>query len=43
MEFITQEMNNFFPLAGHFHHRIHVFRKPEAVSEKDQEKPQDNE
>lgn len=34
----------FAPLpAGDFHHRVHVFRKSEAVLEKDKEKPQDHE
>lgn len=34
----------FAPLpAGDFHHRVHVFRKSEAVLEKDEEKPQDHE
>lgn len=29
--------------AGHFHHRVHVLRKSEAVFKKDKEKPQDHE
>ena len=30
-------------VAGHLHHRVHVVGQPQAVSEEDQEEPQDHE
>ncbi len=43
MAFMLISVDVFFLSAGHFHHRVHVVRKPQTVFEEDKEESQDHE